>query len=209
MSLISENIYLKTKSFYFCDEPGLVESLGCFMESVVLDCGSLQLCCCAGPFPSCSMCCSHWGGLVVICLGLMLPALHSAPVGPRGGRPPSTTAETHTHKKTYTPTRGLLFIQHTSKAQGPSAITQILFALLSSPSSLLRLYRLFFLMLPRCTVCHNITHILTTTWVNMPLRSTMFFFHNNMEWTLVNLTSGYPVNAAGFGSCRDICLRIM
>lgn len=63
----------------------------------------MWLCFCAGPFPRCSLCCSHWGGLVVICLGPMLPALHSAPVGPREGRPPSTTAETHarTHSRPH------------------------------------------------------------------------------------------------------------
>lgn len=52
--------------------------------------------CWAGPFPRC---CSHWRGLVVICLGLMLPALHSVPVRPRGGRPPhppGSAAESNT-----------------------------------------------------------------------------------------------------------------
>lgn len=83
--------------------------LACFMGCIVMDCGWLRLCCCAGPFPRCSLCCSHWGGLVVICLGLMLPALHSAPVGPREGRPPSATAETHTHVQKRTHPRGGFF----------------------------------------------------------------------------------------------------
>lgn len=99
----------------------------------------LWLCCCAGPFPRCSLCCSHWGGLVVVCLGLMLPALHSAPVGPRAGRPPSSTAETHTHthiQKHTHPHGGFFSFSTRAKHKGrrPSHRFSLLCSALPHPS---------------------------------------------------------------------------
>lgn len=76
------------------------------------------LCCCAGPSLS------HWGGLVVVCLGLMLPALHSAAAGPRGGWTPALLQShtlAHMHTRTHAHLQGLLFIQCTSSAQLLSA----------------------------------------------------------------------------------------
>lgn len=123
----------------------------CFLGCVVMDCGWLPLCCCAGPFPRCSLCCSHWGGLVVICLGLMLPALHSAPVGPRGGRPPSTTAETHTHIWKHThPHRG--FFSFSTRAKHKGRRPSHRFSFLCSGSLISPPFQsfLFLLVLPLC-----------------------------------------------------------
>lgn len=98
----------------------------CFLHgylwvSVVLGC--FWLCCCAGLFPRCSLCCSHWGGLVVIRLGLVLPALHSALVRMRGGQPPSPPAlycrDSHIHIQTHTlSNRGLFSFSTRAKHKG-------------------------------------------------------------------------------------------
>ena len=137
-----------------------------FLGCVVMDCGWLRLCCCAGPFPRCSLCCSHWGGLVVICLGLMLPALHSAPVGPRGGRPPSTTAETHTHirKHTHTHTGASFHSAHELSTRAVGHHTDSLCSAQAPSSSPPFQPFLFLLVLPLCTLfLSRHTHITYNT----------------------------------------------
>ncbi len=154
-----------------------------------MDCGWLRLCCCAGPFPRCSLCCSHWGGLVVICLGLMLPALHSAPVGPRGGRPPSTTAETHTHiqKHTHTHTGASFHSAHELSTRAVGHHTDSLCS--AQPSLISPPFQsfLFVLMLPLFTLFLTLIH----TYMNYYMGKYVFNIYLFLSWQHWMSTNDY------------------